>query len=664
MGKKLKKNKPAAIKGAEADEYLQKRRIRLCLIAVALITFFVFFPSLQNGFTDWDDNEYVTTNQSIRGFTPENIKTIFSSLYIANYQPLTILTYAAEYSFFGLNPVIYHLTNLILHIANSLLVFWFIFLLSGSIRASLLSSLLFAIHPLHVESVAWVAERKDVLSTFFFMLTLIAYLKYLRERKIGFYIISLIMLIISLLSKPMAVTMPAILLLLDFFTNAQNTPPQTPPGARLRKILIEKIPYIIIALIFVIVTYMTQKAYGAVRDYSDIPLIKRMMIPFYGAIFYLIKMILPIFLSAIYPYPQQIETSLLIKLIASTLLFFIIAFLVIKSLKKTKLIAFGFLFYIITILPVLQIIPIGHAIVADRYFYIPSIGIFYIISFYTAKILENPSRKNDNMRTIATYATIAFLIFFAILTLQRCKVWKNGVVLWNDVLSKYPKASLPHNNLGNTYKSQGDIEKALYHYQQAIEIEPTYAMAYYNRATTYNDIGKAEEALKDFNKAIELNPKFSEAYNNRGVFMLSKDKLTEALPDFNKAIELNPKNAQAYNNRATAYLKMKKYDEAFKDYTTALTIMPDLAEVYLYRGNAYAEVDKLDKAIEDYTSAIKFNPSLAIAYHNRAYCYLHTLKPEAAMRDMELMRASGFEMDQILLNDIQNALAVKNRFAK
>ena len=271
------------------------RRVLFYCCIIAGITFFAFSPSLRNGFTNWDDEGYVVDNPDIKGCTLHNVVKVFSSTYVGNYQPLTMLSYMAEYRFFKLNPLVYHCTNLLLHILNCLLVFALIYGLSGKQLTSLLVALLFAVHPLRVESVAWIAERKDVLSALFYFLSLLSYLRYVKKTGRKFYGFCLLSLALSLLSKPVAVSQPFILVLIDYLINRKVD----------KRNLVEKTPFFAVAVVFAGITLLTQKSQGTVLEYSSLSTITRVCAPFYGMVFYVVKSIIPIHLSALYPFHHQ-----------------------------------------------------------------------------------------------------------------------------------------------------------------------------------------------------------------------------------------------------------------------------------------------------------------------------------------------------------------------
>ena len=580
----LVKQSRKALKQPFASAIVKDHRPVLSCIFIAAITLIVFFPSLRNAFTNWDDDIYVTNNPDIRGFTPANVGKVFSSSYASNYQPLTMLTYMAEYSIGGLNPAVFHGTNLLLHIVNCMLVFALLYGLAGNIFIGVVVALLFAVHPLRVESVAWVAERKDVLSALFFFLSLLAYHAFLKKGIRKYYWICLLALVLSLLSKPMAISQPFILMLMDYLNNKKWD----------KQSFLQKIPFFTVAAVFITVTLITQRHSGAIPTYQPLPVLQRLCVPFYGAVFYIVKSLFPVKLAALYSMQSQQD------IIMNSALIFASPFIVVGVAAAfyfcrtvSKMVVFGVLFFLITLLPVLQIVPVGSAIVADRYSYIPAIGLYGIVAGAIARIVNNRRGNITNRRTIVYAALVMLLFIFGILTFQRCKVWNSSLTLWNDTIAKYPSA-----------------------------------IAYNNRGTVQSGPGSTDLALADFNRAIELDPAFAKAYNNRGIAYLTKGILDGALKDFNQTIELQRDFFDAYNNRGIVFVYLKEYDKAISDFTQALSINPGYTRAYTNRGIAYMTKGSFDLAIRDFDKVIAIDPHdpIAIEKRNQAIAGMRMIK--------------------------------------
>lgn len=593
------------------------------LIIIIIISFFSYLPVLHNGLLDWDDYGYIKNNPLIFSI---NLKEIFSHNVMWNYHPFTILILTIEYHFFGLNPTGYHAVNLLLHLSNVVLVFYSISLLSEKIEVALITSLLFGIHPMHVESVAWVAELKDVLYTFFFLSAYIFYLRYLKDPKTKYYIIALLLFLASLLSKAMAASLPVILLLTDYFKNRKIT----------REELLEKVPFFLVATILGIVAVYAQDTSVGNEDLG-LTFLQRMIFACYGFISYLIKLGFPIHLSAFYPYPLLTAGQIPFSYYTYVLLVLGLSVLVFYSIRFSRKIVFGVGFFTVTILLVLQWLPVGNAIMADRYSYIPSIGIFYLI----AEALVLLWNKKSRLVTILLISTIT--LFFSVITFERCGIWKNDLTLWNDVLSQFQKAPVAYNNRGLVYLKEKEYDKALEDFNKAIEQYQKYTQAFINRGNVLRNLNKYDEALNDYNRAIGLEPNYYKAYFNRGILFLKYNKNEQALHDFNKAIALNPDNTETYVNRGIIFMNEKKYDQAIADYNKAIELNPNYTDAYINRGNAFSMEKNYEEAIHNFSIAIKLNPKEPTAYYNKGLTEFNAGNKQAAYSDLKQAANLGYQ---------------------
>jgi protein O-mannosyl-transferase len=534
---------PKLVKGPNPEKW----KYYLALAIIVLISFLVYIPVFHNGFV-WDDYFYI--NPLIDTI---NLKEIFSQFVLGNYHPVTILTLTLEYHFFGLNETGYHAVNLLLHLLNVILVFYTVFLLIDKVGVALIASLLFGIHPMHVESVAWAAELKDLLYTFFFLSSYFFYLKYLKNLKFKFYVFALLLFLVSLLSKAMAASLPVVLLLTDYFKGRTIN----------KKTIIEKVPFFLLAIAFGVVAVIAQKSSGAISDVEIFTFPQRLVFASYGFITYLSKLILPWHLSAFYPYPIKSGEDIPVIYYAYALSFLALVVYVIYSLRFSKKIFFGIGFFTITVFLVLQLLPVGKTIMADRYSYIPSIGIFYLAGEGLNLLW------NKKLKLITIIVLGAFSVFFAVKTYARCGVWKNDLTLWNDVINQYQ----------------------------------TVPYAYYNRGVIFMNAKRNTEAINDFNKAIALKPDYTGALNNRGTLLIHEKKYDEALDDLNKAIELNPNLIEAYNNRGTIFYNEKKYDEAISNFSKSIELYAEDAVVFYFKGLAEFYSGKEDAACMDIKQA-------------------------------------------------------------
>lgn len=625
-----------AIYAKIVKDKMKTKEILFALSLIVAITFIAFYPSLKNGFTNWDDDEHVTENIAIRQLSWPNITKIFTTYYVGAYIPLTIFSYALEFHFFKLNPQAFHTTNLILHLFNCLLVFWFFRFLTKKDWASFAATLLYAVHPLRVESVAWISERKDVLYAFFYLISLISFLYFRKKGKIAYIIVSFFAFLFSLLSKPMAVTLPIVLLLLDYLENRKFD----------KAIFIQKAPFFVIAAIFLLIGILSQRSDVAVGNRDLFTIINTIIIACHGMLFYIAKTIIPTNLSCAYLYPESLGNSLFAIIIV--LIVMALAALVIISLRRTKKIAFGSIFFLVGILPVLQIVPVGQA-VAERYTYISSIGLFYLLAEGIGWVYQKTYMSRQTMRICLSALLGAIIIVLSILTFYRCQIWKDSITLWSDCLKKYPDAPIGYLNRGVAYLSKREDKKALDDFNQALALEPVYKLAYNNRGNFYYNNGEYDKALTDFNRALEIDPNYAKALNNRGLVYYSQADLERAIADFNQALAIDGNYLKALNNRGLAYYSQEEYDKAIADYNQVLQGMPELAIVYNNRGLAYRGKKQYKEAIADYNRALRRNPDLAIAYNNRGMAYLMLADSAKAFRDLKIVEALGLQPSPELL---------------
>lgn len=573
----------------------------LVAVAILVITYFSFSPSLNCEFTNWDDPRYVLENPLLKSTSTENIKTIFKTKEVSlNYHPLTIISLAFDYSKGKYDkPEVYHHTNLILHVLNTLLVFILIYLFTnGQVEVAGFTALLFGIHPMHVESVTWIAERKDVLYTFFFLLSLICYVKFSDTKKWWFYGVALIAFLLSLLSKGMAVTLPVIMVLMDFFK-----------GRKLdMKAWLEKIPFFILSLIFGI-TALRIQSQGAIAEFETFTLFQRIMFASYGAIMYLVKMAAPLKLSAFYPYPHlDANGNIPAFFYAAPFVFLAAAGVIIWSLKKNRIIFFGFAFYIVSVAMVLQFISVGSAIMADRYTYIAYIGPFFCIALLLS--LAKPTVKWSGYAVLGIAALV-----FAKMTYDRTQVWKNSETLWTDVISNYPDVEVAYKNRGNFYGQNGKHDLALKDYEVFLRMNKKDPNIYVNFGNVMNLKGQNDKALDAYNKALSLDPNNFQALMNRGNIHGTLGMPEKAIEDYNRVEQLDPNFTQLYFNRGLTYLNSGKHQNAIQDFNIVLKREPENVPAYLDLGVAYFQLEQYQAALDNFMKGVKLNPNNGEAWY-------------------------------------------------
>lgn len=586
------------------------------ILGIAAITIIAYFPAFANGVTNWDDDRYLLNNPLIRDLSLSNLSAIFSQYYFCNYHPLTLLSYAMEYSFVGTNPFLYHFTNILIHTMNTILVFRLMQHFFSKIEIAAIIAMLFGVHTLHVESVAWISGRKDVLYTFFYLIALLGYIQYIKKKKIRFYFLAVIMLIMSALSKGMAVSLFFSIVIIDYFFERKFLS---------KKVIFEKIPFLLIAIVFGIIAILAQKSEQAITIKS-IPFLDRTLYVAYGFCQYLIKLIVPSGLSAFYPYPEKATFAYWLYLFAAV----IIIGLFIYSKKYSRQYITGFLFFFLNILFVLQLLPVGNAMMADRYSYIPSIGFFFI----AGAAYQNFSFRYGRWTTLLRLVAFLYVILLAGLTFNRCKIWNNSMALWDDTLEKYPCLPSIYSNRGICKFETQNYNGAIADYTKALEFQPDLAEARFNRANALMEINKYNEALNDYNQVISFNPpKVIDAYYKRGFAKKELGDYTGAIADFTKVLAMDSLYGKAWFGMATAKFLLNDYTGAIGDYTKEIQINPGFYDAYLMRGTARSDMGDVRGAIADFSQAIAVTPDIAEAWFNRANSWFKLNEPDSALAD-------------------------------
>jgi regulator of sirC expression with transglutaminase-like and TPR domain len=563
------------------------------ILIVTAITAICFFPMLKNNFTNWDDEFYVINNALLRG---PDWQGIFSQPVVSNYHPLTIISLAVNYAISGLDPSSYLIFNLFLHLLNISLVFYFIWMISDkNMWVAGFTALIFGIHPMHVESVAWVSERKDVLYTLFFFLSLIQYWRFLQTGKSSSFWFCFLLFILSLLSKPAAIILPLVLLLLDYWKGRTIT----------LKVISEKIPFFFFALFFAIVTIKIQ-SHEAIAGLDLYPLWSRPLFASYVIMIYFLRFFVPYPLSAFHPYPQPEHLGWSVFISP----FFIIAlFVFIWYQRKNKLVIFGILFFIINLLLVLQIISIGTTIISERYTYVPYTGLAFLFSMVLNK------NNNVTLKPVKWLILAVIMVAFGVITFQRTQVWNNSGSLWDDVIEHYPNAPQPRCSranytlrlpTANQSEKDANFEQALNDCNIAIKANPNHAPAYENREFIFYNLARYNEAISDATTLIKLDPENPLGYAIRGASYVYLNEPGKALTDLNKSLSINPDNVFALENRALLfYNSFKRYTEAITDFTNAININPQQGSYYLNRSYCYYRLGDFVKAKSDAQLALQ-----------------------------------------------------------
>ncbi len=653
--------------------FLQRNRELFLLGVVIVVTLFIYLPALNHRFTNWDDNDYITDNPYIKTLSPANLHYIFTKPIALNYHPLTMLSLALNYRVSGSEPFSYFMVNIIFHLLNTLLVFYLGCRLFAPERIpALFVAALFAVHPMHVESVAWISERKDVLYAFFFLAALVSWIFYINRRKWFWYLISLLLFALSGLSKPSAVVFPGILFLVDYFFK------------RRMSILAaaEKIPFVAISIAIGLATLSAQ-LHTAVADLQHYNFIQQFLFASYGFFIYILKLVIPYGLSALHPVPV-FNTSLDLPWIyfAAPLFDLVIIGAVIWSIRYSRVIVVCFGFYLLNIILTLQFMQVGSAVAAERYTYVAYIGLLAGMAWILGEMINREILR----KTWVYPALILFFITMSVMAGQRVAVWKNSGTLWSDVIEKYPASYTAYNNRGYYYVQEKMYDKALPDFTKALDLQPGFvdalnnrgslyrlqnmprqAIADYNRAlaknpdyvkaltgrgNAYDMLNKPDSALADLDRAYALNPTLAMSLGDRGSLLFRLGRFDSAVEDCTRKIALYPDNTAAYLNRAVAYSSLKKWDEAISDYSFVLRTSADNPSIFEWRGVAYRSIGSFQPAISDFTSAISLDPGKSSLFINRAMALQQAGMTDKALEDLKMARHLGAQVSdqQIILS--------------
>jgi protein O-mannosyl-transferase len=632
------------------------RLVRLSWLgAILALTFLVFVPTLDNSFTTRDDDYYVTKNPLL---VHPDFREILATPIIGSYNPLTVWSFVLNYRLSGLNPISYRWLTLVIHVANTALVFLFIWGLSGGrLWTTVVTSLFFGIHPMHVESVAWMAERKDVLFSFFYLLGLISYLRYLERKGVAWLGLTMLWFVLSAASKPAAVVFPVTLLAIDYFRRR---------SLRLSTVL-EKLPFFAVSIAVGVLALQAQQSAGATGYNSLWSPIQRVLFASYGILMYVVKLFAPVGLSAIYPYPSAKTGGPGTEFYVAFATLAILLPTVVYLCRRNRVILFGLAFFFINIILVVQLFAFGQGIMADRFTYLPYIGLLFALAWW----LDDRSTAAPRSVPIRPLLAGCFLLLLPVSLYQswrRCDVWQNDETLWRDALKKQPGAAVAWNGLGRVEASRGNWATARSCFLRAIELDPAYA------AQAWNDLGAIElsggnwvNALANFSRAIELDPRYWDAYANRALVHMKIREYEKSIADSRRAIELqpgNPDNHREYASIGEAHQRLGHNDSAFVYYTRAIEHRPYYAEALNNRGGIRISSGDLSGAVSDFSRAIDANPRYREAYTNRAIAYslLHQYERSINDRRRAIELDPGNPKNYVQRFSIGEALGRMNRY--
>jgi len=626
-------------------------------IFLAAIVWAVFGRTLGYEFVNYDDNLYVYENPAVQeGLTLKSIASAFSYVHTDNWVPLTTISHILDCQFYGLNAGGHHLTNILLQTATAILLFLVLRQMTGALWRSAFVAAVFAIHPLRVESVAWVTERKDVLSGVFFMLTISAYVRYARHPwSSARYGLVLLLFALGLMSKPTVVTIPFVLLLLDYwplkrFTSSAAAIAGTGIVCRLEncsvplRLIVEKIPMLMLSIASCIPTVLAERI--GILSVEKVPLGLRIENALVSYAVQMGRMLYPAKLALLYPYPAN--GLPLWKIIPACLLLAAISLGVLFWRRKHAYLLVGWLWYLGMLVPMIGLVQVGSQAQADRHTYLPQIGLYLLLTWAAADLCAGRRYGRWILGGLSTFI-LAALIYCAWV---QTAYWRNSESLWTHTLACTSDNVGAHYNLGDALLKKGNADEAIVHYQQALQINPDDEEVRYNLGTVLFQKGRMDEAIVQYQKALQIKPDFTKARLNLGNTLLQKGKLDEAITHFQKVLEIKPDYAEAQNSLGYALFLKGQVDEAISHYQKALQINPDYAEAHYNLGYALLQKGRVDEAIAHYQQALEIKPDYAEAHLNLGDALLQNGSVDKAI--IHFQKALQIKPDDL---EVQNNLA-------
>jgi Tfp pilus assembly protein PilF len=621
-----------------------KARIHLPGLAVALvlsvITITAFWPVSGYDFVNYDDNLYVTENTVVQqGFTWSGVVWAFSANHAYNWHPLTWISHMVDCQLFGLWAPGHHLTSLFLHVLNSVLLFLLLWRMTDSVWRSGMVAALFALHPLHVESVAWVSERKDVLSTLFWIVATWAYVRYTEAPGFFRYACVFLLLAAGLMTKPMLVTLPFVFLLLDYWPlDRLGEPLQRSGAAEHRKqhvvssmirLVREKVPLFALSILSSGVTFLVQQQEGAVRSLESIPVDVRLSNVLVSYVAYIGKMIWPINLAVLYPYPISIP---LWKAATAGGFLITLSGLVIRYRRRHRYLLTGWLWYLGTLVPVIGLVQVGVHSMADRYTYIPLIGLFILVAWGGEEVF----RKWQWGQVTSFAVALGVILVLAFVSRLQLNHWKNSVVLFENAIDVTSGNYIAHLNLGAARYARGEMDRAISEYRKALDINANHAAIHDSLGAVLLVKGRYGEAIPHFSRALEIDPNLveakknlktalkhmgwpddeAEALNRRAISLAARGEFQEAADALSEALQIRPRFAEAHYNLGKVLAAQGKVEEAIFHYSEALRINSNYVEAHNNLGIALAEKGDLEKARDHFAAALRANPDFVEARKN------------------------------------------------
>jgi len=575
-------------------------------LSLAAVTVVAYAGVWRNGFVAWDDPSYVSENSHVLGgLTWRGVVWAFTNTQGANWHPVTWLSHMLDVQLLGPDPGMHHAVGLLLHVLNSVLLFGVLHRMTGAPGRSAFVAALFAVHPLHVESVAWAAERKDVLSTLFWMLTMAAYVAYVERPQRRRYVLLFVVFALGLMAKPMLVTLPFVLLLLDLWPLARHE--RTTWYALVR----EKIPLMALALALSMVTFLAQQHAGAVQQLLGVPLGFRVANALVSYIRYIGKAIWPTGLAALYPFPESLDGW---KVVGAVIALAAASIVAIRARARRPYLTVGWFWYLGTLVPVIGFVQVGYQAMADRYTYIPLIGLFIVVAWGANELSAAwPSR-----RVILASAASVIVVAGIALTRAQVQVWHDGVALWQHTVAVTQGNFIAQTNLGYELAQRGRFDEAAEQYREALRISPNYILARQNLGLALASQGKYADAIDQYQTALRLQPANAVLRADFGLTLANAQRDSDAIAQYQEALRLQPDLALANVRLGNALVRQGNVSEAIAHYEHAIRVDPSSAEAHNNLGVALANRGSIDEAIVQFSSALRLKPDYADARNNLA----------------------------------------------
>lgn len=600
------------------------------LLLILCGTFLIFSPSLQNEFVNWDDDRNLYENEAVLNLNWENTVEIFTTDVIGNYNPLSNFVLAVEHALFKDTEyyhAAFHLVNLLLHLLCIWLIFKILVAMSFSKTSVVITTALFAIYPLRVESVTWITEIKDVLYGSFFFGSMYMYQRYLEKNRNKHVWWAWILFIIGLFAKIQMVILPVVLVLLDYWKGRTD----------MFRSALKKWPFFLPAFAFGLVGIFLLGDKGSLETSNTYPPLQRIFIGTYSLTVYLIKSVVPYRMSPLYPYPGALTLWHYLSVVPALLFLLGLAW---SWIREKKILFFGLAFFFFNVVMLLQILGAGQGYLADRFTYVAYLGLFIIYGHYLGEWMKMPQWK-----TVITAGVIAVIGIYSWLTFAQTKIWKNSGTLWTHVLKHYTKSTLPYGNRANYYRDIGEIELALSDYSSTIRLAPNDPKPYNSRAKLYFARNQDAQALQDYIKAIELDPDNAEYLINRGAAYAKMGDWSKALSDLNKGLELNPQNINGYLNRSLVYQNVGQLEKSIQDLYSYLDLDPDNSDIWFEVARLHQILSQHQKALTAFERAISMNPK-GVYFMARSKTYFQLNRLQECREDLISAQRSGIQPDK------------------